>query len=129
MSTNSLIGIEKQDGNVEYIYCHWDGYLSGNGAWLLQNYQDRTKVQALINLGDISSLGNTVEECVAYHRDRGEAWEDVKPDTVSREEYLKRPIDVPYLYLYDTQGRWHAWQRGTWSDDGIILTAENTKEE
>lgn len=31
MSTNSLIGKERDNGNVEYIYCHFYGYLEGVG--------------------------------------------------------------------------------------------------
>jgi len=72
MSTRSRIAIEKQDGTVESIYCHFDGYLSHNGETLQNHYSTREKMEKLIELGDISSLENTPEETVAYHRDRGE---------------------------------------------------------
>ena len=26
MSTRSLIGYEKEDGTIEFVYCHCDGY-------------------------------------------------------------------------------------------------------
>jgi len=72
MSTRSRIAIEKQDGTVESIYCHFDGYLSNNGEILQNHYSTKEKMKKLIELGDISSLGDTPEETVAYHRDRGE---------------------------------------------------------
>ena len=72
MSTRLRIAIEKQDGTVESIYCHFDGYLSNNGEILQNHYSTKEKMEKLIELGDISSLGDTPEETVAYHRDRGE---------------------------------------------------------
>ena len=87
MATRSRIAIEKENGTVESIYCHWDGYPENNGRILIENYKDHEKVQALIDLGDISSLAPNVEAdphtrhtfndpvdgvVVAYGRDRGE---------------------------------------------------------
>ncbi len=72
MSTRSRIAIEKQDGTVTSIYCHFDGYISGNGETLQTNYSNREKVEQLIALGDISSLESDIDETIAYHRDRGE---------------------------------------------------------
>lgn len=84
MSTNA--GIHYVKGNKLYsIYNHYDGYLEGVGKTLHEHYQDGKKVQKLINLGDISVLGERVEPIgehsfgkaekgttVAYHRDREE---------------------------------------------------------
>lgn len=72
MATRSRIAIEKQDGTVESIYCHFDGYVNGVGQTLQNHYSTREKMEKLIELGDISSLGDTPEETVAYHRDRNE---------------------------------------------------------
>jgi hypothetical protein len=72
MATRSRIAIENQDGTVTSIYCHFDGYIDGVGKTLQENYNTREKMEQLIALGDISSLGKTIEETVAYHRDRGE---------------------------------------------------------
>ena len=57
MSTRSSIAIKHEDGSIDAIYCHNDGYLTNNGVILYKNYQDPAKVQQLINLGSISSLG------------------------------------------------------------------------
>lgn len=78
MSTRSTIGIENGDGTTTYIYCHWDGYLDYNGRMLIEHYDTKEKVEALIALGDLSSLDENVSECVAYHRDRGEEFNQEK---------------------------------------------------
>jgi hypothetical protein len=72
MSTRSRIAIENQDGTVKSIYCHFDGYLSGVGRLLKEYYTTQAKVEALIELGDISALEMTPGSTVAYARDRGE---------------------------------------------------------
>lgn len=72
MSTRSRIGIENQDGTTTSIYCHFDGYISGVGKLLKEYYTTQAKVEALIELGDISSLGMTPSSTTAYHRDRNE---------------------------------------------------------
>jgi hypothetical protein len=56
MSTRSRIAIEKQDGTVDSIYCHFDGYLSNNGEKLQNHYSTKEQLEQLIALGDISSL-------------------------------------------------------------------------
>lgn len=85
MGTNSSIGIKRADGSETRIYCHYDGYIEHNGVVLQLAYNTAEKVEALLALGDLSSLGyypdrvpgDRAEEtsadcCVAYHRDRGE---------------------------------------------------------
>lgn len=61
MSTHASIWMRNSDGKVSGIYCHFDGYLSHVGKILETYYADTEKVKALIDLGDISYLGNTLE--------------------------------------------------------------------
>lgn len=83
MGTRSTIARENADGSFDSIYCHWDGYPSNNGRILFEHYQDAGKVDALIALGNLSSLGEEIgtkhnfddapkNECNAYGRDREE---------------------------------------------------------
>jgi hypothetical protein len=59
MATRSAIGV--MHGDVcKAVYCHWDGYLEYNGKILKEHYKDFAKVNKLISLGDISSLGPEV---------------------------------------------------------------------
>ncbi|TPR16769.1 hypothetical protein [Apilactobacillus timberlakei] len=85
MSTNSSIIQQTAKGAFKKIYCHWDGDIAGVGTTLDKYYRDDDKINKLINLGDISILGNdlnpipfskvnerTKNQTCAYHRDRGE---------------------------------------------------------
>ena len=83
MGTRSTIALEFADGTVEQVYCHWDGYLEHNGKILQEYYSDPFKLRDLIDLGDMSSLGERIGtqhafdkasegECTFYLRDRKE---------------------------------------------------------
>jgi hypothetical protein len=71
MATRSRIAIENQDGTVDSIYCHFDGYVEGVGKTLFNHY-DQEKLEKLLELGNISVLKESTEDTVAYCRDRGE---------------------------------------------------------
>ena len=62
MATRSTIALERGDGTVAMVYCHWDGYLSHNGRILMEHYGDAGKVQTLIDHGSISSLKPEIGE-------------------------------------------------------------------
>jgi hypothetical protein len=117
MGTRSSIMVQKTNGSWARIYCHWDGYLSNNGKLLQNHYNSQALAEALMTLGDLSSLGKEVGEkhdfdfsskfhddrdnpenlrlkkmCNAYGRDRGEDGTEasVGPtlvDVWSKEEY------------------------------------------
>ena len=83
MATRSTIALEFADGTVQQVYCHWDGYLDHNGVILHEHYSDPFKLRDLIDMGDMSSLGERIGtqhafdkapegECTFYLRDRKE---------------------------------------------------------
>jgi hypothetical protein len=72
MATRSTISVEYPNGTIRTVYSHWDGYLQGVGATLVNHYSDPQLAQALVEQGDISSLGDTIESSVFYARDMGE---------------------------------------------------------
>lgn len=104
MSTRSRIGIKRKDGSVESIYCHWDGYLEYNGKVLLENYKDINKINELLDLGNISSLGSTIDSTNAYMRDRGETGQEKKAhkDLAEFNAYMYDTWEE-FVYLYDEQ--------------------------
>lgn len=64
MSTRSYIFVENEDGTLDGIYCHFDGYLDGVGTVLLKSYngaENEAKRQELIGLGDLSCIGASLE--------------------------------------------------------------------
>jgi len=120
MATRSRIGMEQPNGEVRSIYCHWDGYPEGVGATLQEHYTNPEKVEALIALGDISSLSRCVsvnipgvthtfdnpdpDVTVAYHRDRGEEFRAPRVDS-SVEAFSRSDIEE-YGYVFTRAGEW-----------------------
>ena len=120
MATNAFIGIVNLDGTVSSIYLHFDGYDEHAGAILRQHYADRELAKELIALGDLSILAPSLDcpvghsfytpqrgHCVAYHRDRGEPWFDVKTINCSFDEWvsdLRESRDYFYTFF---RNKWH----------------------
>ena len=123
MSTRCMIfkkkrswGKTKKSGYLG-IYCHNDGYPQGVGKILKKHYKTDEKIDKLIALGDISSLGSRIGEkhdfdaeltlitedwTRAYHRDRGEAWSDVKPVFVTSIQDMRNSCEwCGYIYVYE----------------------------
>ena len=112
MSTNSNIAMKKEDGSVVSIYCHWDGYESHHLPILKEHYNTIEKVEALLALGNLSSLDNSCDcpeghsfencvdgYCVAYGRDRGE--ENQQAQKFYNESNWLYEVKQKYNYLFD----------------------------
>lgn len=116
MATRSTIALEFADGSVSQVYCHWDGYLDNNGMLLATCYTDPFVVRDLVDLGDFSSLRETVEETAegAYNDDspaRRYANSDEYFDCCQQEEYdyLLRNVNgvaTWFVRCYATNGVW-----------------------
>jgi hypothetical protein len=117
MATRSTIALEYADGTVDQIYCHWDGYLEHNGKILQESWQDPFKVQEMMNLGDMSALGNFIGEkhdfndiddrgCTFYGRDRGEEKVSAKRFVNFDAYRLSRECEE-YNYILRTDGKWY----------------------
>ncbi len=119
MSTRSMIA--KQIGEDEYmaIYCHNEGYLSHNGALLLDFYNTSEKLDELLILGDISFLGKHLKPdpqksyadrfeqsadnvTVAYARDIGE---EINPAGRYSLKELTQSEGV-FFYIFNLNHEW-----------------------
>ena len=105
MSTRSHIGIWNEDGSLDVIYCHWDGYPSYNGALLLHRYQDPEKIRELIALGDISSLAESVKPAEGEHTFESPQLR-VMPDVLHKKKEVANG-GLPFL-VHHTEIRTHA---------------------
>jgi hypothetical protein len=108
MATRSLIGINLNNGITKVIYCHWDGYPEHNGQLLVNNYTSPSAVFDLLELGDLSTLGESLTSSTAYHRDRKEPWGMVEPRDVNQSELAGVGADygVDYVYTYNNEFEW-----------------------
>jgi hypothetical protein len=132
MATRSTIALEFADGTVQQVYCHWDGYLSNNGAILAEHYSDPFKLRDLIDLGDISSLRTTIgtkhafsklevpmdgdaydklygDMTTFYGRDRGEQGTGAK-SFKDFEDYKANHQYEEYEYILRSDGNWYVKQ-------------------
>ena len=133
MATRSTIALEYADGTVGQVYCHWDGYLDHNGQILLKHYSNPFVLRALLDLGDISSLGENIGEehpfsphasaadkaaydlameggaTTFYGRDRGETGVSQKmyKDFADYEQNFQHE---EYAYILRKDGNWYVKQ-------------------
>ena len=101
MGTHCLIAIENKDGIIQYIYCHYDGYISYMKPMLLCEYNTREYVEELIKKGGIVSL-NKRNETIDKHSSAVEM--SLKQSEFEREWY--QYTDVYYYYLFTKEDKW-----------------------
>ncbi len=128
MATRSAIIAKLPDGTYRGIYCHSDGYPEHVGRILSTHYKSDVRVEALLNLGDLSALYKMIapseqgidrrtgqptsrhsfddpqaKVTIAYGRDRGEQGTEAKIGRTVDE--VARCIDHAYCYLFEN-GTW-----------------------
>ena len=127
ISTRSYIA--KKIGEDAYltIYCHADGYLTYNGAMLLDRYNTPERVDALLALGDLSTLQEKLEPdpnlphsfdyderqegvTVAYGRDRGETGTEARVATLA--DLNDESNWTEYVYIFDENNQWKYFKTG-----------------
>lgn len=125
MGTPCAVGRQNTDGTVTYILVNYDGYPTGAGATLVEHWTDPAKIDALMELGDLSSLGTEIGEkqnfdkpsnpdwCKAYGRDRGE--EGVEAGTCETVSEFWNEVDTSYSYLF-REGKWYSSEDETVTD-------------
>ena len=151
MATRSTIALEYADGTVEQVYCHWDGYLDHNGQILFEHYKDPFKLQRLMDLGDLSSLGPNIgdkhdfdcphkygtpeaeawyedkkEVCTFYGRDRGETGTNARRFK-DYADYRKNAQFEEYNYILRKDGNWYVEFYGEY--DGELTGAFEAQKE
>lgn len=110
MSTNSMVA-RKTDAGYECIYVHWDGYLEGVGQTLLDTFNTDEKVAELIALGDCSSIvdAKSLANVKAYHRDKNEDWDLVKPEHFATLHEALDYYSNPFSYVWGDDKKWSAY--------------------
>ena len=127
MGTRSFIAKEIGDDQYRTIYCHSDGYLTYNGAMLVDHYNTPEAVDELLNLGDISSLGERPNPdldrphrfdydmrqegvTVAYSRDRGDKNTEARVMSLAE---LDDPNNwTAYVYIFTQDNEWKYFEAG-----------------
>lgn len=93
MSTHSNINVKVGD-KYHSVYCHFDGYPSFVGMKLVQHYNSQELAEALVALGTMVSIGDTIETSEYFGRDRNE--------TETEYEVRSTPLEEEsYSYVWD----------------------------
>ena len=130
MSTNSLVAYLNEDGTVVTSYVHYDGYATGVGELLLENYNTNKCARDLAStLGYASSLKETVADS---HIDRANSDEsEVFEDYHAFEEYIRENSYLEYVYAWDTHkdewlvATWETTKKEVYTDDGLDYEFES----
>lgn len=128
MATRAGIGMKQADGSVKAIYLNWDGYPGYAGAILGGWYKTSELIEALLALGNLCEIGETLESCVAYHRDRGERLVPASCFATVEEYETKGKADfgADYLYIYDAE-RWLVYglyNDPDWNELNVVIGEE-----
>lgn len=103
MSTNAFVGVVNRDGSVNYVYNHYDSYISGGlGDFLKKKIKTIQQARKLIEGGDAESL-----ESGSYYKEEDE---DTKVKTVSSLEQFLNDYSS-YMY-YFKKGEWFVAYHG-----------------
>ena len=138
MATRSTIALEFADGTVQQVYCHWDGYLAHNGKILAGHYINPFKLRELIDLGDMSSLGERIGtqhafdkapegECTFYKRDRNESGCEAKKFK-DLKDYYENVQGEEYDYILSPRNGKAQWYVRSYATQGNWITLENAFE-
>lgn len=110
MSTRSVIILKRKEGDYKSISCHWDGYPTYVGALLMDHYNSYDKANELTELGDLSTLKETITTSQFYGRDRGETRVGFRITKTIDESLSYR--DYEYIYKFE-DGTWYV---ARWDD-------------
>jgi len=104
MSTNALVAYVELDGTVTSSYVHYDGYTTGVGEMLLENYNTDKCARDLAScLGYASSLRETIADS---HEDRANSDEAIVHASFAEfEEYVRENSYLEYVYVW-TSTKW-----------------------
>ena len=135
MSTRSSITVKCEDGKFRSVYCHFDGDLIWVGKVLFKYYNSQEKIEALVALGDMSSLDKSIKcpkghsydnsidgYTIFYGRDRGES----NVDALVEDSYAKclKKNKQSYNYLWDGE-KWlvssSIIKKGTILEEKLII--------
>jgi len=143
MATRSVIAIKLENDLYKTVYCHHDGYLTHNGAMLLDHYNKKEKVEELLKLGDLSCLGPNINPnpakphsfelenrqdnvCVAYGRDRGESGTEAKVLSL-KEMFEESWIEFYYIFIDKNEWKFYDYDKKNIKDVKEELEKEYKK--
>ena len=129
MSTNALVAYLNEDNSVVSSYVHWDGYTTGVGEMLLENYNtDKCARDLASTLGYASSLRETV---AASHEDRANTDVAIVHASFAEfEKYVRENSYLEYVYVWTSTkwfvGSWETTRKEVFTGEGRDYEFDST---
>ena len=128
MATRGRVGLELADGSILSIYNHFDSYPEFLGVKLVENFNTREKVEALVDLGDISALWTNLgwnnetlpETGPLPYSSRGEDC----PPRLDANKYDYLADGEEYAYIYTLNNQWVCYNRYQFEDNRMPEVVE-----
>ena len=125
MATSAILAVERDDGHVDMVYVHGDGYLAHTGQLLINNYT-YADIKELIhhchdNRNYISSLGPSMYD-THYGYSSANSNEIMTFENVD-EFTRERTGNHSYMYLMTKEKEWYCMRNIEWKP----LTEETIK--
>ena len=128
MSTRGRLGIELADGSVLSIYNHFDSYPEFLGVKLVEHFNTREKVEALVDLGDISAVWTNLgfnqetlpETGPLPYSYRGEEC----PPRLDANKYDYLAEGEEYAYIFTLENTWICYDRHQFEENTMPTVAE-----
>ena len=126
MATRGRVGLELVDGSILSIYSHFDNYPEFVGVKLVEHFNTREKVEALVDGGDISSLWTNLgwdnetlpETGPLYYSSRGENCPP-RLDATLIDDYLLGENNEEFAYLFTRYNKWVCYNMHQFEDDKL----------
>ena len=128
MGTRGRIGIQLNGNSILSAYHHWDSYPEWLGKVLVEHYNTKEKVEALIDGGDMSvcwtdegwnsdgiTVRNKEEFGPQYYSERGE---DCPPrfDEDMFDFVYEKENNEEYAYVWTVNNKWVCMQMNQFND-------------
>lgn len=106
MSTAAYIATALPNGTFRTVYSNFDNYPEHTGRLLQTVYNSPEAVNALLDMGNLSSLESTLEASKFYTRDYRRNNEEAL--ILTRRDLFGPDGDADYVYVFES-GNWSAY--------------------
>lgn len=109
MATSANIGLEREDGTIIYVSCHYDGDVKGVGKILEKSFKKPENVRKIIERGNMRSMADKISEIQFFLKrsDLSKIPQDQRENIAeNRDNFLKllnEETSIAYLY---SGGKW-----------------------
>lgn len=125
MSTNAIVALKLEDGNVGYNFITYDGYFEGAGLDIVKYANNRESAEILVkHMGCVNNV-------ITGLTDRSDATLFCLNSVDSIDSLIKRAVEsnIQYIY-YFKDGHWYGRKTGECSFrlDSLLTEHENSQE-